>query len=166
MKNNLLKYMLVLSLLLNFSLLGAAGYRYYRQSRYRPVHFGYGPAGHPADLQPYIFEALALKPDQRKQFEQKAELFHAALDKKRLQVDRLRKSLFELMRTDNPDRKAIAAGIVEINGIQESMQKLVVAHLLEFKSMLDKEQQKKCFDLIQQAINGGQGAGCPEALQR
>ena len=32
MKNSLLKYILILSLLLNFSLLGAAGYNYYHYS--------------------------------------------------------------------------------------------------------------------------------------
>ncbi len=46
MKNNLLKYILILSLLLNFSLLGAAGYTYYHvhhQSRFpltAPVNCG------------------------------------------------------------------------------------------------------------------------------
>jgi Spy/CpxP family protein refolding chaperone len=165
MKNNLLKYLLVLSLLLNFSFLGAAGYSYYQRNRRPPVPFGYGtpgtvPAGC-SSIQPYLFEALSLKPEQRKVFEQKAPLFHEALNRKREEVDRLRRSLFELMSVDHPDSKAIEATIAEINEVQGDMQKLVVAHMLEFKSMLDKGQQKKFFDLIQGAMIGMQQVPCP-----
>lgn len=165
MKNNILRYVLVLSLVLNFSLLGAAGYSYYRQSHHRPPPFGYGPPMRvPAactSIQTYLFEALSLKPEQRILFEQKAPLFHNALDRNREKVDRLRRSLFELMGADPPDSKAIEEKIAEINGAQREMQKLVVSHMLEFKSMLDSEQQKKFFDLIQETMRGNEGARCP-----
>jgi Spy/CpxP family protein refolding chaperone len=165
MKNNILRYVLVLSLVLNFTLLGAAGYSYYQQKRHHPLPFGYDTAGRvPAgysSIHPYLFEALSLKPEQRRLFEQKAPLFHQALDKKREEVDRLRKSLFELMGADHPDSKAIEATIAEINGVQEDMQKLVAAHMLQFKSMLDKDQQKKFFDLVRGALTKMQEIGCP-----
>jgi len=165
MKNNPMKYIMILSLLLNFSLLGAAGYTYFQRYRHSAAYFGYGP---PARIpvgctstRPYLFEALSLKPEQRILFEQKAPLFHNALDKNREKVDRLRRSLFELMGADPPDRKAIEEKIAEINGAQREMQKLVVSHMLEFKSMLDSEQQKKFFDLIQETMRGNEGARCP-----
>jgi Spy/CpxP family protein refolding chaperone len=165
MKSNLLKYILVLSLLLNFSLLGTAGYTYYQKNRYRPSSFDYGAPGRMpvgcTSTQPYLFEALSLQPEQRKLFEQKAPLFHQALDKKREEVDRLRRSLFDLMGADHPDSEVIGATIVEINGVQQDMQKLVVAHMLEFKSMLDKDQQKKFFDLVQGAMTKRQEIQCP-----
>jgi Spy/CpxP family protein refolding chaperone len=165
MKNNILRYVLALSLVLNFSLLGAAGYSYYQQSRPRPFPFGYGaparvPAGY-TSIQPYLFEALSLKPEQQRLFEQKAPLFHQALDKKREDVDRLRRSLFDLMGTEHPDSKVIEATIAEINGVQEEMQKLIVAHMLQFKSMLDKDQQKKFFNLIKGAMTKMQEIQCP-----
>jgi Spy/CpxP family protein refolding chaperone len=164
MKDNLLKYILVLSLLLNFSLLGAAGYTYYQQNWHPQAPFGYGAPGRVpvgSSIQPHLFEALSLKPEQRKLFEQKAPLFHEALDKKREKVDRLRRSVFDLMGADYPDSKAIEATIAEINGVQEDMQKLVVAHMLAFKSMLDKDQQKKFFDLIEKAMARRQEIQCP-----
>lgn len=165
MKNNLVRYVLVLSLLLNFSFLGAAGYTYYQRNRHPPAPFGYGPPGRvPAgcpSTQPHLFEALSLKPEQRKLFEKKAPLFHEALEKKGKEVDRLRRSLFELMGADHPDSQAIQATIAEINGVQEDMQKLIVAHMLEFKSMLDKDQQQKFFDLIQRAMTRMQEIQCP-----
>ena len=165
MKDNLLKYILVLSLLLNISLLGAAGYTYYQQNWRPPTPFGFGAPGRvsvgSSSIQPHLFEALSLRPEQRKLFEQKAPLFHEALDKKREKVDRLRRSLFGLMGVNYPDSEAIEATIAEINGVQEDMQKMVVAHMLEFKSMLDKDQQKKFFDLIQGALTKRREIQCP-----
>jgi len=165
MRDNLLKYILVLSLLLNFSLLGAAGYTYYQRNWHPPAPFGYGSPGRvplgSSSFQPHLFEALSLKPEQRKLFEKKAPLFHEALEKKREEVDRLRRSLFDLMGANHPDSKAIEATIAEINGVQKDMQKLVVAHMLQFKSMLDKDQQKKFFDLIQGAMTRRQEIQCP-----
>jgi len=165
MRNNLLKYVLLLSLLLNFSFLGAAGYTYYQRNRHPPAPFGYGPPGQVplggAPVQPHIFEALSLRPEQRKLFEQRAPLFHEALDKKRQEVDRLRRSLSDLMGAGHPDSKAIEATIVEINGVQEEMQKMIVAHMLEFKSMLDTGQQKKFFDVIRGAMTKRQDIQCP-----
>jgi Spy/CpxP family protein refolding chaperone len=165
MKDNLNRYILILSLLLNISLLGTAGYTYYHQSRYRTFPFGHGAPGRvPAgctSTQPHLFEALSLKPEQRRLFEQKAPLFHRALDKKREEVERLRRSLFELMGADHPDSKAIEGTIAEIVEAQEATQKLVVAHILQFKSMLDKDQQKRFFDLVQGAMTNMQEIQCP-----
>jgi Spy/CpxP family protein refolding chaperone len=165
MKDNFLKYVLVLSLLLNFSLLGAAGYTYYQQEWRPPSPLGYGaPGGVPVgsfSMHAHLFEALSLSPEQRKLFEQKAPLFHEALDKQREKVDRLRRLLFDLMRADYPDAKSIETTIAEINGVQEDMQKMVVAHMLEFKSMLGKDQQKKFFDLIQGAMTRRHEVQCP-----
>ena len=76
-------------------------------------------------------------------------------------VNRLRESLFTLMSADYPDRKAIETTITEINRTQQDIQKLIVAHMLEFKSVLDKDQQKKFFDLIQGAMTKMHEIECP-----
>jgi Spy/CpxP family protein refolding chaperone len=152
MRDNILKYLLIISLVLNFSFLGAAGYTHYKQTRYRPAPFGYGVPAHGPVGGTHLFEELALKPEQLEAFHEKALPFHAAIAKKRQQVDALRASLFGLMRADNPDQKAIEATIAQINRAQEEMQQTVVAHMLEFKAMLDKEQQKRFLDLIETAM--------------
>jgi hypothetical protein len=87
--------------------------------------------------------------------------FHAAIAKKRQQVDALRASLFGLMRADKPDQKVIEATIVQINRAQEEMQKTVVAHMLEFKSMLDKDQQQKFLNMIEGAMGQHSQMQCP-----
>jgi Spy/CpxP family protein refolding chaperone len=163
-KYQIFKYILLVSLLLNFSLLGSAGYTYYRQNRLPTATIGHSvqertPSG--SATQAHIFEALSLKPDQLRLFQDKAALFHEALDKKQTRVAHLRTSLLDLMRADNPDRKAIEAAIADINGVQQQMQELVVSHMLEFKSMLDKDQQKKFLDLIQGAMAEKDGMRCP-----
>jgi Spy/CpxP family protein refolding chaperone len=156
MKSNFLKYLLALSLLLNFSLLGAAGYTHYRQSRSKlaaPLscdHHGN-----------YLFQELSLKPEQIKLFQEKAASFHGALKKKRQEVDQLRGFLFGLMGADNPDHNTIEVAIARINNSQHDMQKMVVAHMLEFKAMLDKDQQKKFLSLIEGAMGKRKEMLCP-----
>lgn len=156
MKSNFLKYILILSLLLNVSLLGAAGYAHYKQSRYRsPAPVDCAIRGN------HLFGELSLKPEQIKLFQQKAALFHGLLGKKRQEVDRIRGTLFGLLRADNPDSQALEAAIARINTNQHEMQKMVVAHLLEFKAMLDKDQQKKFLDLIEGAMGKRKEMLCP-----
>jgi hypothetical protein len=175
MRDNILKYILIISLVLNFSFLGAAGYTHYKQTRYRvPAPFA-GTPSRPAPFGPgmpvrtapayavpaCLFEGLALKPGQLKLFQEKAGWFHAVLDQKRQDVDRLRIVLFGLMRADSPDQKAIETTIARINRTQEEMQRTVVSHMLEFKSMLDKDQQKKFLDMIEGATAQRGEAMCP-----
>jgi hypothetical protein len=156
MKNNFLKYILILSLLLNFSLLGAAGYTQYRRSR--------TPVVTPLNCNPgnnYLFQQLSLKPEQIKLFQEKAPSFHDLLGKKRQEVDQMRGALFGLLRADAPDSQAIQGTILKINRIQAEMQKMVVAHMLEFKALLDKDQQNKFLDLIEGAMVKRKDAGYP-----
>jgi|GEM_PF-426567 Spy/CpxP family protein refolding chaperone len=165
MKDSILKYVLIVSLLMNFTLLGTAAYTHYRQVRQVRTASFLAPGGRPGPAAPFgpgmFFEALSLKPEQVKLFQQKAGVFHSGLMKKRQEVDSLRVSLLALMRADNPDGKAIEATIARINKEQEEMQKSVVSHMLEFKSMLNKDQQKKFMDMIDGAMGGRREAVCP-----
>jgi Spy/CpxP family protein refolding chaperone len=159
MKNSLIKYILVVSLLLNFSLLGAAGYNYYHKSHQSRSHL---TAPINCDIQGnHLFTELSLKPEQIKVFQQKAASFHVALGKKREEVEHLRGGLFGFMRADSPDSQAIQGTIIQINRTQEDMQRLVVAHMLEFKALLDKDQQKRFLDLIEGAMTERKKAFCP-----
>jgi Spy/CpxP family protein refolding chaperone len=160
MKNKTLKIILVFSLLLNASMLLTAGYIHYTQSPAPSFPF---IAGHrPGEtLQGYFFEGLSLKPEQQKAMQQKALAFHGDINKTREQIDAKRASLIALLREDNPNGQAIALAIAEINKLQETVQKKVVLHLLEFKGMLDKEHQKKFLDLIEGVMAGKPGTHCP-----
>jgi Spy/CpxP family protein refolding chaperone len=147
MKNKFFKFVLILSLLLNFSFLGAAGYTHYKRS-HPPVAASLSSDPRTS----YLFQKLSLKPEQIKLFQQKASSFHDLLSKNRQEVAQLRKSLIGFLRADNLDQRAIDATIVQINSRQQDTQQMVVAHMLEFKSLLNQDQQKKFLDLVEGAM--------------
>jgi Spy/CpxP family protein refolding chaperone len=156
MKNSTLKFLLIVSLILNISFLGAAGYQYYKKSTYWTSPFGYKmKKGH------FLFEELSLRPDQMKTMRETATKFRAIIDEKRQAVASKRKELITLMRQDNPDRQAIATIVSQISGIQEQMQGMIAMHMLDIRAGLDKDQQKKFLDLIENAMTEGRQMGCP-----
>ncbi len=160
MKNSTLKFLLFISLILNISFLGAAGYQYYKKSTYWTSPFGYKvEKGH------FLFEELSLRPDQMKSMRETATNFRAIIDEKRQAVASKRKELISLMRQDNPDRKALAAVFSEISGMQEEMQRMIAMHMLDMKAGLNTEQQKKFLDLIDNAMTEGRQMGCPPVQQ-
>jgi hypothetical protein len=157
MKGNTLKFILIISLILNVSFIGSAGYSYYRvhQRQSEPIFM--------CDLQkgsPYPFEKLGLNQDQLKTFKEKALPFHALLAQKRHEMVQKRSALFALIRSEKPDRQAVDTSISEINKLQEDMQKIIVSHMLEMKDLLDKNQQIKFFDLIEQSMAGKMDMPC------
>jgi Spy/CpxP family protein refolding chaperone len=160
MKNSTLKFLFVVSLILNISFLGAAGFQYYKQSAYWTSPFGYKiMKGH------FLFEELSLRPDQMKAMRETATRFRAVIDEKRQAISSKRKELITLMRQDSPDRKAISAVVSDISGMQEEMQRMIAMHMLDMKAGLDKEQQKKFLDLIENAMTEGRQMGCPPTEQ-
>lgn len=160
MKNSTLKFLLIVSLILNISFLGAAGYQYYKRSAYWTSPFGYKiEKGH------FLFEQLSLRPEQLKTMRETATKFRVVIDEKRQAVVSKRKELITLMRQDNPDRNTIAAVVSEISGMQEEMQRMIAMHMLDMKAGLDKEQQKKFLDLIENAMTEGRQMGCPPTEQ-
>jgi Spy/CpxP family protein refolding chaperone len=161
MKNNILKIILIFSLLLNASMLLTAGYiHYYKQ----PISssFPFGSDQRPgAIVQGCLLDQLSLKPEQQQAMKQKAVTFHADIQKMRQQIVQKRAILVSHLREDKPDGQAISAAIADINRLQEDVQKMIVRHMLEFKGMLDKEQQEKFLDLIEGVMAGKPGARCP-----
>ncbi|HDH53880.1 MAG TPA: periplasmic heavy metal sensor [Nitrospirae bacterium] len=154
--NNILKFALIASLLLNISMLATAGYMHYKKSAY-----GNSPFGMKIKKGSFLFDELSLKPEQARAMREKAIPFRSEIDRKRMGIAQKRKELINLMRADDHDIKAIDSVISEISRMQEEMQRKVTVHMLEEKALLDKEQQKKLFDLIENAITEGRRIGCP-----
>lgn len=161
MKNNVLKFILILSLLLNASMLGSAAYTHYNQSRHETRPLGCGLQKSGGQVRNYLFEELSLKPDQLRTMHQKASAFHTDLNRKGREIDQKRAFLVNLMRATSPDAKAIDATIAEINRLQLNIQQTAVVHMMEFKGMLDTDQQKKFLALIEGAMAKGTGLQCP-----
>lgn len=156
MKNSTLKFLLFASLILNISFLSTAGYQYYKHSSYWTSPFGYKvQKGH------FLFEELSLRPEQMKDMRERAVKFRTIIDSNREEIAAKRKELVTLLRQDSPDKEAISSVVSQISGMQEHMQKMISMHMLDMKAGLDKEQQKKFLDLIENAMTEGRQMGCP-----
>jgi Spy/CpxP family protein refolding chaperone len=155
MKNNLLKFALAASLILNLTVLATAGYHKYQQSR-----TWVSPFGKVMEKDKFLFEELSLKPEQLAAMKNKAMHFHGEIDKRRQEIEERRKELIALLRADNADQRAVDAVIRGISSNQERMQKMVVLHMLEIKASLEKDQQQKFFDLIEGTMARSGSASC------
>jgi hypothetical protein len=149
MKGSTLKFMLVISLILNLSVFISAGIVYYRH------HTGNYAPPFVCDFQKgnrFIFDKLDLKPEQMSIFRDKALPFRTKIMEKRHDILQKRSALLELMRAEKSDKPAIDAAIIDINRMQGDMQRMVISHMLEMKVMLNKDQQKRFFDLIEETM--------------
>jgi len=147
MRNSILKFALAASLILNISVIAAAGYMYFRQSDY-----WVSPFGAKMKKDRFLFEELSLSPDQLKTMKERAIVFRAEIDRRRKEIAGKRLLMLNLMRADVPDRRAIDTAISDISRMQEDMQRVVAMHILDEKETLDKDQQKKFLDLIENAM--------------
>jgi Spy/CpxP family protein refolding chaperone len=159
MRISYIKIALAVSLIFNLSVLGAAGYFYYSKNSYWVSPFG---VKMPKDR--FLFEELSLQPDQMKRMREKAIPFRAEIDRKRREIAARRDHLFTLMRADTPDVKAIDTTVAEISRIQGEVEGMVTTHILQEKATLEKEQQKKFLDLIENAMTKGRQFGCPPIM--
>ena len=149
MKGSTLKFILVISLILNLSVFISAGIVYYRH------HTGNYAPPFVCDFQKgnrFIFDKLDLRPEQMSVFREKAFPFRTKIVQKRHEIFQKRSALLELMRAGKPDKQAIDEAIVDINRMQGDMQRMVISHMLEMKAMLNKDQQKRFFDLIEKTM--------------
>lgn len=160
MKNNIIKFAFAASLILNLTVLATAGYRYYSQS-----HMWVSPFGKVMEKNHFLFEQLSLKPEQLQEMRSNAILFRAEIDRRRQEINTMRKELVGLMRFENPDKKAIDSKIQQISRKQEEMQRMIAGHMLEVKTSLDREQQRKFLDLVEKSMLGGH-ISCPPDVAR
>jgi len=144
MSTRFVKIALAVSLAFNLSVLVAAGIFYDQKSEYWVSPFG---AKVPRDR--FMFESLSLGADQIKVLRENATLFHEQVDRKRQEIGGKRKELIRLLRADAPDTASIHAMLAQISRIQEELEQIVTTHILQQKAVLDRRQQEKFLDLIQ-----------------
>ena len=144
-----LMIILVLSLAINASVLGTMGYHYYWN------FFGTPPA--PCPLSPahqHLYEQLGLSTPQLAQMEPIAAKFHERLANMGATMKGKNERLVELLGQKDVDQSQVEGLRKEIAGIQDEIQKEVIAHILESKTILDPKQQERFFDLIRQSLAG------------
>ena len=147
MRTSVLRFALAASLILNISVLATAGYVYFKQSDYWICPFG---AKMKKDK--FLFEELSLKPEQLISMKERAVTFRSEIDRRSREIAEKRLMMLNLMRADIPDKKAMAVALSDLSRMQKDMQQLVATRILEEKAALDKNQQKKFLDLIENAM--------------
>jgi Spy/CpxP family protein refolding chaperone len=158
MKNKVLKFALLISLLLNFSVLFSASYTHIRQSRMGDAFLAHELQEHGGA---HYFERLNLRPEQLDAIRGKVLPFHGAVKERRQALNRKRADLLSLMREEDADHAAIERTISGISQAQEEVQRMVVVHMLELKAEMDSHQQKDFLDLIEDAMSEQRATQCP-----
>jgi Spy/CpxP family protein refolding chaperone len=158
MKNSTIKFLLLVSVILNIAILITVLYLHYNRSF--PVPF---VSGHRRSE--FLIKELSLSPEQARLFEQKEEVFFKQINQKRKQLFLKRLELLNLTKSDKPDTKKIDQTIKDISSMQEDIQRTVIAHIIDIKSLLNKEQQKKFFNLLETIITQKEdGRGVPHGF--
>lgn len=156
MKSSTLKFLLLVSVVLNLATLATVGYRAYQRTAYWT-----SPFGHRLPRDRFLFEELGLAAKQVEAMKGRAIPFRAELDRQRTAITSQRKGLIGLLRQEPADLAAIKALIARISDLQETMQQQVATHMLEERALMDREQQHRFFDLIEKTMDQGSHSGCP-----
>jgi Spy/CpxP family protein refolding chaperone len=151
MRGKLFVFILFLSLAINASILGTMGFRYYREASLAKEA--------PCPLSPshqHLYQHLGLSAPQLAQMEPLAQNFHELLGKLELAMKGKNERLVELLGQKELDPVQVEGLRKEIAGIQDEIQKEVIAHILESKKILDAKQQNQFFALMSQGMTAGQ----------
>ena len=149
MKGKSLIFVLILSLAINASILGTMGYHYYRDASLAK--------GAPCPLSPahqHLYQDLGLSTLQLAQMEPIARKFHERLADLGAAMKGKNGGLVELLGQKDVDQSQAERLRKEIAGIQDEIQREVIAHIIESKKILDPKQQERFFALMRQSMAG------------
>ena len=151
MKGKVFVFVLFLSLAINASVLGTMGFRYYREASLAKEV--------PCPLSPshqHLYQHLGLSAPQLAQMEPLAQQFHERLEKLAMGMKGKNERLVELLGQKEVDPVQVEGLRKEIAGMQDEIQREVIAHILESKKILDTRQQTQFFALMSQGMAAGQ----------
>jgi Spy/CpxP family protein refolding chaperone len=152
MKNRWIARILVLSLAMNTAVLAVAGYNYYGRSS-RPTI----AAGHPHEMEHHFYEILGLSTTQLEKITPLAEPFHDRLKSLHSKMDKKKDAMINLLGSEGVSPTRIEALRMEMAAIQASIQKTVIAHVLDVRQILDSGQRKRFFDLLRRSMTRDNG---------
>ena len=109
----------------------------------------------------FAYEELRLDENQRVRMMSSRDGFIGAIDRIGNNIVGLHVDLIDAIAADPPDRKAIDGRFDEIRSQQQSMQRVVVEHLLEDKGILRPDQRQQFFAVLKQRIRSQGMPGPP-----
>lgn len=166
MKRNWLVYLVIFSLALNLSTLGALVYFRYQPPPDSPEMVG-------GKLHGGFFKflhSLNLDPEQQKLLKQNFPPHRQQIKALRQQLNQQRQQLYDLINQPQPNEADIAAQITAINNIQNALEQEMARFLLEVKRNLRPEQQDQLLQKVGQRLCGpgfcGANSGHPRGRGR
>jgi hypothetical protein len=153
-------FVLVLSLAINAAVLATMGYHYYLSAS--------AETSAPCPLSPgdsHLYQSLGLSEAQLSKMEPLAQKFHSRLAELETAMEGKRELLVDLL-AKGGDPAGIDNVRGEIAGIQDEVQREVIAHIVETKKILDVKQQQRFFDLMKQSMAGGKTSGLSPAYRQ
>jgi Spy/CpxP family protein refolding chaperone len=152
MKNRWVPMILVLSLAMNTAVLAVAAYNYYGTSS-RPTI----AAGHSDDMGHHFYKVLGLSTTQLEKMTPLADSFHDRLNNLHSKMGEKKDAMINLLGGKGEFPTRIEALRMEMAAIQDSIQKTVIAHVLDVKQILDSGQRKRFFDLLRRSMTQDNG---------
>lgn len=146
MNSKVLKSVLLVSLIFNLSIVSAAGYFYFTR----------GWTGRAEKRQAFYAKKLGLTPGQVEKIKEEDLRFRAAVESARTELTAKRRSLLGVLKEERPDRAAIDTLLSEIVGLQGKIEAQAVEHIINEKSVLDREQQAGFVDLLEKRLEKSQ----------
>jgi Spy/CpxP family protein refolding chaperone len=146
MRSKWLIFALVLSLAINAAVLATMGYHYYLGAS--------GKTSAPCPLSPedsHLYQSLGLSNAQLAKIDPLARKFHGRIAELGAAMEEKKEVLVTLLQK-NSDPVKIENLRKEMAGIQDEIQREVIAHITELKKILDPDQQKRFFDLMRQSM--------------
>ena len=148
MKNRWIAMLLVLSLAMNTAVLTVAGYKYYMRNRDLSE-----ATLHSRERNYHFYEKLGLTPVQLAKMNPMANTFHKSLKSLHSDMEAKKIAMINLLSGENVSPARIEEIRKEMATIQDSIQKVVIAHVLDVKEVLDPSQRKRFFELLSKSMH-------------
>ncbi len=146
-ENRWLVMILVLSLAINIAALAVGAYNWYCGRHLSSI------ALHSSDkMDHHFYQVLGLTPAQLVKMDPIAAAFHSRLESLHSAMAEKKDQMVNLLSRKNPASRQIEKLREEMAATQDSIQKLVISHVLEVKAILDLDQQERFFDLLRKSM--------------
>ena len=146
-KKNLLILFLVLLTILNVAALATIAY--HRFHARRPFH----PMGRPEGRMNFLKQELDLSEEQAKEFESHMERFRTETESLHDSIRTMRAELMSEMTKQEPDPQRLNQLAEEVGALEVDLKKKSITHMLEGRSLLSPEQQRKFFSLFRGGLD-------------
>lgn len=137
----------IVSVAMNAAFIAAAGYGFFHnRSTPSPGMSFHSKKSH------HFYEVLELSQTQLAQMMPLAASFHEQLDRLHAEMEIRKEDMVNILREKEGAEERVEQLRREMATIQDTIQKLVIAHILDVKTILDSSQQERFFKLLHESM--------------